>query len=96
MNLPVLRLQLAAAERCLLLPLNVIAALSSPALQMWKKNAAKERKEVHRSLWELRKEKRWLSEKAKLLENLPRERQKGIPSLYLKAISKRPSALKAP
>lgn len=51
---------------------------------------------MHRSLWELRKEKRWLSEKAKLLENLPRERQKGIPSLYLKAISKCPSALRHP
>lgn len=63
---------------------------------MKKKNTAKDPKEVHRSLWELSKEKRWLSEKAKLPENLPRERQKGMRSLYLKAISGRPSAFRHP
>lgn len=51
---------------------------------------------MHRSLWELSKEKRRLSEKAKLPENLPRERQKGMRSLYLKAISRRPSAFRHP
>lgn len=96
MNLHVLKLQLAAEERCLLLlPLKMIVALSSCPPDV-KKNTAKNPKEVHRSLWELRKEKRWLSEKAKLLENLPRERQNGILSLYLKTISKCPSALRHP
>lgn len=46
---------------------------------------------MHTGLWELRnKEKEWLSEKAKLSENLPKDMQKHILTLYLKAISKYP------
>lgn len=77
------------------MPLKIIAALNT---QLLPSRCGEENtqlrilREVHRNPWELRKEEGWLSENAKLLENLPKLSAETILGLYLKAISKYPSA----
>lgn len=78
------------------MPLKIIAALefiSCPPEVGKKKKKKKAQlrilREVHTGLWDLRKEeKEWLSKKAKLPENLPKDMQKHILNPYLKATSK--------
>lgn len=77
------------------MPLKIIAALNTQLLPSrcgGENTKLRILRQVRRNPWELRKEEGWLSANAKLLENLPKLSAETILGLYLKAISKYPSA----
>lgn len=73
MHLHMLKLQQAQqSQGCLLLPLAMSGTQAHLLPFIGVKDTAENPKGAHRNFWELRKNKKgWLSEKAKLLENLP-------------------------